>query len=188
MILSIWIVYSITALFFGCDTRSIHNILAEPETELNLYRAFMDEESRVYDGDSLKDIKIILFESRTHEPDRQLFHNIEMINNQMILTTDLRLNGIDTPEIKVSTKLSDHCRNREKTLGYQARDRVEELIGSEFLIRIIGDSKYGEELVEIYIEINGKSKNLNKLLIDEQLAVPYDGGTKIYDWCEHIID
>lgn len=150
------------------------------------YQSFIDPNSRVYDGDSIKDVKVILFESKTHEMDRKLFRNIEMINNQIVLTTDLRLNGIDTPEIRVSTKISDHCRKYEKNLGYQARDRVKELIGTKFFIQVTGESKYGEELVDLFIKDNNKFINVNQLLIKENLAVPYDGGTKSYDWCNHI--
>ena len=145
----------------------------------------MGDGSKVHDGDSIKDVKVIIFESKTHEMNRKLFHNIEMIDNQIVLTTDLRLNGIDTPEIRVSTKISDHCREYEKRLGYQARDRVKELIGTEFFIKVTGNSKYGEELVDIFVKGNDKFINVNQLLIDEKLAVPYNGGTKSYDWCDH---
>ena len=153
--------------------------------DVDYHRVFMGDGSKVHDGDSIKDVKVIIFESKTHEMNRKLFHNIEMIDNQIVLTTDLRLNGIDTPEIRVSTKISDHCREYEKRLGYQARDRVKELIGTEFFIKVTGNSKYGEELVDIFVKGNDKFINVNQLLIDEKLAVPYNGGTKSYDWCDH---
>lgn len=199
-ILSIWIVCSVTALFFGCDTEPDHSTVvqhksepkshqvfterAQPKTERELHRVFMEPKSKVHDGDSIKRAKVVLFESKTAEPDRKLFHNIEMINNQIILTANLRLYGIDTPEVG-GKSLSKACKDHERNMGYQARDRVKELIGTEFFIKIVGDSKYGDELVEVYVVINNELVNLNQLLIDERLAVPYDGGTKSYDWCAH---
>ena len=55
----------------------------------------------------------------------------------------------------------------------------------EFFIQVTGDSKYGEELVDIFVKGNDKFINVNQLLIDEKLAVPYDGRTKSYNWCDH---
>ena len=41
--------------------------------------------------------------------------------------------------------------------------------------------KYGRLLVELYDDINN-SKSFNKLLVEKELAVNYDGGTKKAPW------
>lgn len=81
-----------------------------------------------------------------------------------------RIYGINTPEIRDSDIL-----NREK--AQLAKKRVQELLeGKEFLIRSMGQDKYGRWLCEIYLEIDKEFnpiKPISQLLIDEGLAVPY---------------
>ena len=82
-----------------------------------------------------------------------------------------RLAEIDTPEIR--TKVAG-----EKEAAYQARDRVRELILGKWvtLHSIEKPDKYGRLLVRVWTD---DGVYLNKLLVDEKLAIPYDGGAKI---------
>ena len=82
-----------------------------------------------------------------------------------------RLVGVDTPEIR--TKVAG-----EKEAAYRARDRVRELILDKW-VTIQSTSKpdkYGRLLVKVWTE-NGHC--VNDLLIEEDLAIAYDGGKKI---------
>ena len=152
------------------------------------YQVFMDDDSYVYDGDSIKDAKIVIYEIPNSEPNQTLWPDIEIENNQIILTVDLRLFGIDTPEIRRNSKLSKACQEAEVTLGKRARNRVKELIGNEFFIRVHEDkSKYGDYLVRVYQEENSQI-SINSILITEKLAISYDGSKKTYDWCNHKLD
>ena len=77
-----------------------------------------------------------------------------------------RLMGIDTPEIRTKDK-------DEKVRGYEARDRLRELIlGKTVRIRSFGKGKYGRWLVDIWIE-DVDTRSVNQLLILEGHANHY---------------
>ena len=74
-----------------------------------------------------------------------------------------RLLGIDTPELN---------RKAERAAGLVARDRLRELVlNKRVIIETEKDKtgKYGRYLVTIFY----RRKNINQLLLDEGLAVPY---------------
>ena len=82
--------------------------------------------------------------------------------------TRLRLSGIDTMETndKDATK---------KALGLKAKERVKELLtNKDVTLQSFKEDKYGRYLAEIYVN----DIQVNQLLINEGLAVPYFGGTK----------
>jgi len=91
----------------------------------------------------------------------------------------VRLNGIDTPEIKGKGVTDD-----EKEEAKKARDFVSELILHKYVrLENIETEKYGRILADVYID----DIHLNELLIKERYAVRYDGGTKIKpsSWCNY---
>ena len=114
------------------------------------YKAKVD---RIIDGDS-----IVL--------------NIDLGFNTWLNKQHIRLHGIDTPEIRTRDLV-------EKQQGNLAKARVEELIkvGDSVIIKSILDKyeKFGRILGIIELQ-NGI--NLNQLLIEEFLAVPYYGQSK----------
>jgi micrococcal nuclease len=81
----------------------------------------------------------------------------------------VRLDGIDTPEIK--SKSED-----EKTCAKEARDELASLIlNKEIQLKNIKTEKYGRILADVYFgEIH-----INQWLIEKRMAVKYGGGTKI---------
>jgi micrococcal nuclease len=82
----------------------------------------------------------------------------------------VRLNGIDTPEIK-GKGISDE----EKDTAKIARDFVHNLVFNKFIrLENIETEKYGRILADVYID----DIHLNELLIKERYAVKYDGRTK----------
>jgi endonuclease YncB( thermonuclease family) len=83
----------------------------------------------------------------------------------------VRLNGIDTPEMKGKGVLED-----EKEAAKSARDFVSNLVLNKFVtLQNIESEKYGRILADVYIG----DIHLNNLLLKERYAVKYDGGTKI---------
>lgn len=81
----------------------------------------------------------------------------------------VRLNGIDTPEIK--SKSED-----EKTCAKEARDELAKLIlNKEIHLKNIKSEKYGRILADVYFG----DLHINEWLIEKRMAVRYDGGTKI---------
>lgn len=82
----------------------------------------------------------------------------------------VRLNGIDTPEIK-GKGVSDE----EKEAAKSARNFVSNMVLNKFVrLENIQSEKYGRILAEVFID----DIHLNELLIKERYAVKYDGGTK----------
>jgi endonuclease YncB( thermonuclease family) len=87
-----------------------------------------------------------------------------------IYRLSVRLNGIDTPEIK-GKGISDE----EKEAAKIARDFVSNLVLNKYVkLENIESEKYGRILADIYIG----DTHLNNLLLRERYAVVYDGGTK----------
>ena len=81
----------------------------------------------------------------------------------------VRLNGIDSPEIKGKTP-------NEKLLAIKARDALSDVIMNKIVyLEIVGREKYGRLLADVYYD----GKNMNKWMIENKYSVSYDGGTKI---------
>ena len=92
-------------------------------------------------------------------------------NESPMYRLSVRLNGIDTPEMK-GKGVSDE----EKEAAKQTREFVHKLVFNKFIkLDNIQSEKYGRILADVYID----DIHLNELLIKERYAVKYDGGTKI---------
>ena len=81
----------------------------------------------------------------------------------------VRLNGIDTPEIKGKTE-------DEKSMALEARNKLSELImNKQVFLKNVSSEKYGRILADVYLD---DTIHINQWLIDNRYAVKYDGGTK----------
>lgn len=90
------------------------------------------------------------------------------IQDSPLYRFSVRLNGIDTPEIKGKTKA-------EKDLAMAARNALSDLIlGKIVELRNMTNEKYGRILCDIYLG----DLHVNAWMIDNNYAVKYDGGTK----------
>lgn len=91
----------------------------------------------------------------------------------------VRLNGIDSPEIK--SKNSD-----EKKCAIKARDYLTQLLlNKEIELKDVSYDKYGRILAEVYLD----EQHINQKILDDKMAVRYDGGTKVknFNWIEYMI-
>jgi endonuclease YncB( thermonuclease family) len=89
-------------------------------------------------------------------------------NDSPLYRLAVRLNGIDTPEIKGKTE-------DEKLAAKQTRDALATLILNKYVtLKNIQSEKYGRILADVYFG----DLHLNEWLIKEKYAVKYDGGTK----------
>ena len=80
----------------------------------------------------------------------------------------IRPAGIDSPEIKGKTE-------KEKTLAKKSKDELHNLIfNKQITLKNVSIEKYGRLLADVYLD----NLNVNKWLLDNNLAVPYDGGNK----------
>ena len=80
----------------------------------------------------------------------------------------VRLRGIDSPEIKSHNPV-------EKLAAVNSRDKLSERILNQIIyLEYIGNEKYGRLLAVVMF----KGENMNKWMLDNNLAVEYDGGKK----------
>ena len=87
----------------------------------------------------------------------------------------IRVNGIDTPELRTKCK-------KEKLLARKAKKlTVSTLRGAKTIeLRNLQRGKYFRIVADVYVD----DKSLGDILIRNNLAVKYDGGTKVKNWCE----
>lgn len=105
---------------------------------------------KVYDGDSIT--------IAGHYP----------MCNSPLFRFSVRLNGIDTAEIKGKTE-------EEIIAAKEARDALSNLILHKVVkLKNIGSEKYGRILADVYLD----DLCVNEWLIKERYAVKYNGGTK----------
>jgi endonuclease YncB( thermonuclease family) len=98
--------------------------------------------------------------------------------NSPVYRFHVRLNGIDTPEIKGKNE-------DEKNAAHQGQKALESLILHKTVtLKNLQTEKYGRILADVYL----KNVCLNKWMLENNYAVPYDGGTKHApdSWTEYI--
>lgn len=200
-------------LTLGCHSQPTHPITVESSTDAPIDRttyltiapmapsrvevaendtaptdiATIESIENVYDGDTIQDVRFLICSPCTLENPLLPVHQVD---GGIYFLTDIRLRGIDTPEVRVSTKWkgkerSEASRERERELAYQARDYLRYLLtdAEKVLIKNQEEDKYyGRIVADIFIEKSGKTLNAAKQLIDCGLAVNYDGGTKTFYW------
>jgi endonuclease YncB( thermonuclease family) len=109
---------------------------------------------KVYDGDTITIASKLPFKK-----------------DSSIYRFSVRLNGIDTPEMKGKGINED-----EKQSAHDAQKFVSDLILNKYVVlKNIKNEKYGRILADVYIN----NTHLNELLIRERYAVPYKGDTKV---------
>lgn len=88
--------------------------------------------------------------------------------DDIVYRFSVRLNGIDTPEIKGKTVI-------EKELAKKARDALSNIIMDKIVIlKNVSTEKYGRLLADVYIG----DLWMNEWMLANKYAVKYDGGTK----------
>ena len=106
---------------------------------------------KVYDGDSIT-----------------IAARIPELKNNTIYKFNLRLNRIDTPEIKTNNPI-------EKEYAIKIRDMLSEKIMNKMVnIKVLKTDKYGRYLAEV----SYKKSNINNWLLKNNYALFYDGGAK----------
>jgi endonuclease YncB( thermonuclease family) len=85
-----------------------------------------------------------------------------------IFRFQVRLNGIDTAEIKAKTM-------HEKEAAILAKDALSKMILNKIVtLKNVSTEKYGRILADVYFD----NININNWMLDHKYAVLYDGGTK----------
>ena len=81
----------------------------------------------------------------------------------------VRLSGINCPELRTKDK-------REKALGYEAKEKLIEILdeASEITLQSLGKGKFGRVISICYAD----GYNVNDMMVESGLARPYDGGKR----------
>jgi len=107
---------------------------------------------KVYDGDSIT-----------------IAARIENINDSQIYKFNLRLNRIDTPELRTKNE-------KEKEYGLKIREILKERILNKIVkVHFEGLDKYGRYLADVIYE----NENINDWLLYNKYAMMYNGGKKL---------
>ena len=87
----------------------------------------------------------------------------------------IRVNGIDTPEIR------GKC-DKEKYDAQQAKDMVTDILkdAKQITLKNMERGKYFRIAADVIVD----EENLADMLIEAGIAVRYDGGKKMKNWCE----
>ena len=105
---------------------------------------------KVYDGDTITIACKLEFE------------------NSPIYRFSVRLAGIDSPEMKAKTSI-------EKMLALKSQMALSnKLMDRKIRLENVNIEKYGRLLADVYLY----DTNINQWMIENNFAVPYDGGTK----------
>ncbi len=89
----------------------------------------------------------------------------------------IRVNGIDTPEIR------GKC-DKEKISAKLVKHLVADILknADSITLKNIGRGKYFRIVADVIVD----GKSLKEILILGGMAVPYDGGTKTHSWCQEL--
>lgn len=88
--------------------------------------------------------------------------------DSLLYKISVRLNGLDCPELRTKNVVEKQC-------SQIAKQKVSELLlGQTVEFKNVSMEKYGRLLADVYF----KDKSVNQWLLDNHLAVGYDGGTK----------
>ena len=87
----------------------------------------------------------------------------------------IRVNGIDTPEIK------GKC-DKEKYDAKQAKEMVADILkdAEQINLKNMERGKYFRIAADVYVD----GESLADMLIEAGMAIRYDGGKKTHKWCE----
>lgn len=152
------------------------------------YEATLLSDSQIYDGDTLKDVRVSVYRGpRYPDTEKEVWPGVWMTPRGVEIETDIRINGIDTPEKRASTKNADGSprseasRNREKAAAAVSRQALVNLLtlhDYRFTVLNPVHGKYAGRTVADCV-IGGV--NVAEYLIKMGHAKPYSGGTKP-DW------
>lgn len=190
----------VTGEIIGCieeDTGLICAVRYSSETTQEIppvaegtYLCTIADVENVYDGDTITDVQILVSAADLSAVEKlgEVFPNIVLKENGIYVENSIRIAGIDTPEIRVSTKKadgtprSDASRANEKKAAIAARDAVRQLFednGLLFSISEVGHDKFGRVLGVVTVG----GVNVAEYLIENGHALRYDGGTREeLDW------
>lgn len=142
---------------------------------------------QVHDGDTIEAVHVRLMPA-TAMPEGEVWPELYIKKHYLYAVFNLRLDGIDTPELHPKThypngqERSEASRNAEKAKANEARQALIDILATadKILVGFPKEGKYAGRLVaKLFIERNNEQIDVCQYMIDNNYAVPYEGGTKI---------
>ena len=178
-------VLAVTWLVFG----NLSFLFGKP-MDVQSYPSKLTSEKQIYDGDTLQDVRIEILDMRGNVPAGELWPGVFLTPERTIeIETDIRLNGIDTPEKRPLKKKRDGTlrsevgRSNEKYAAAQSRLALLKLLQANELKFVVSNPTIGKYAGRIVAAVNVDGINAGQFLIKNGYALPYDGGRKVeLDW------
>lgn len=151
-----------------------------------------DVEKQVYDGDTLKDVRVLIHGYDFIPEDYgNPWPGVFITERGVEIETDIRIAGIDTPEKRTSTKNADGSRRseasrqREKAAAAASRQVLMDMLRSNDNRFTISDPVLGKYAGRTVADVDVKGIDVATYLIEKGYAKPYNGGKKPeWDWSD----
>lgn len=147
-----------------------------------------DLEQQVYDGDTLKDVRVLIHPHDFIPEEYGVpWPGVYITDRGIEIETDIRIAGIDTPEKRTSTKnpdgsrRSEASRQREKSAAAASRQALIDLLKANNNRFSISDPLHGKYAGRTVADVFINEVDVATHLIEKGHAKAYDGGTKP-DW------
>ena len=178
-------ILTVTWLVFG----NLSFLFGKP-MDVQSYPSKLTSEKQIYDGDTLQDVRIEILDMRGNVPAGELWPGVFLTPERTIeIETDIRINGIDTPEKRPLKKKRDGTlrsevgRSNEKYAAAQSRLALLKLLQANELKFVVSNPTIGKYAGRIVAAVNVDGINAGQFLIKNGYALPYDGGRKVeLDW------
>ena len=165
-------------------------VLFGKSVDLLSYPSKLTSEKQVYDGDTLKDVRIQVLDLNEKVAPGELWPGVFLTQEHTIeIETDIRLSGIDTPEKRPFKKKRDGTLRSAKSLSNEryaamhARIALLNLLKDNELAFTVSAPKIGKYAGRIVAAVEVKNMDAAQYLIENGHALPYDGGQKVeLDW------
>ena len=152
-----------------------------------------EPETNIYDGDTIKDVRILVKSTDAFEASDfgNPYPGIFITEKGIEVEIDIRINGIDTPEKRVSSKYPDGTprskasRQLERDASKKAQQALYNFLYLNDFKFTLSDLKLGKYAGRIIGTISVKEVDVSQYLIREGHAFAYDGGTKI-NWARYL--
>lgn len=169
-----------TALYYGILT-----VWGEKPLFIDTYDCVLTDAEQVYDGDTIRDVRVLLFEQVFEMSDYgEYWPGVHITDRGVEIETDIRIAGIDTPEKRTSTKNADGSprseasRQREKATAAASRQALIDLLKANGGRFSISDPIHGKYAGRTVADVSVADMDVATYLIQKGLAKAYDGGTK----------
>ena len=147
-----------------------------------VYPVTIKSAEQVYDGDTIQDVMLKVSDDSTAYG--EVWPGVYKRPDGIYVKFDLRINGIDTPEIRPSLKSRDGTsrtkasRDAEKNMALQARLIVIDVLKTNSNRFGVENPKLGKYAGRMVADVKVGEINLADYLLQSGLAKPYNGGQK----------